>query len=131
MWISKGGTNVIIDSNTKKEMLAEAGVADGFEVTLEVPIARYLKGEDISQAIAADLENIGIDVNLVLLEWSVYAQKMFREKNPAGLFLVGLSSAFNPFDDLTNFDPAFVFANYYWEDEEYIKHRRSSTIVDQ
>ena len=119
------------DPDKAKEMLAEAGLADGFEVTLEVPIARYLKGEDICQAIAADLENIGIDVNLVLLEWSVYAQKMFREKDPAGLFLVGLSSAFNPFDDLTNFDPAFVFANYHWEDEEYVGLLRAYPTADE
>lgn len=108
------------DPEKAKELLAEAGYADGFEMTLEVPVARYLKGEEISQAAAADWEDLSIEVNVVPLEWSVYVQKVILKKDPDGAFLLGLSSAFNPYDDLNNLHPDFVFANYHWEDQEYL-----------
>lgn len=109
------------DPQQAQELLAEAGYPDGFDVVLEVPVARYLKGEEISQAAAANLSDIGVNVEVVPLEWSVYSQKVIFDKSPDGLFLLGLASAFNPYDDLNNLDPDFVFAPYHWEDEEYLE----------
>ncbi len=108
------------DPDKAKQLLAQAGVPNGFETTLEVPIARYLKGEDIAQAAAADWAKVGIKVKVVTSDYGVFSQKVVTQKNPDGLFLLGLASAFNPYDDLNNFDPNFVFAPYHWEDKEYL-----------
>ena len=108
------------DPDRARELLAEAGYPDGFDTVLEVPAARYLKGEEISQAAAANWAEIGINVEVVPLEWSVFSDKVISAKNPDGIFLLGLASAFNPYDDLNNLDPNFVFAPYHWEDEAYL-----------
>jgi peptide/nickel transport system substrate-binding protein len=108
------------DPEKAKELLAQAGLADGFDLTLEVPAGRYLKGEEISQAAAADWAKVGINTKVVKLEWSVYAPKITREKNPDGVFLLGLASAWNVYDDMGNFHPDHVFAPYYWTDQEYL-----------
>src|SRR5690606_36202078 len=45
-----------------RELLAEAGYPDGFEVTLDCPNDRYVNDERICQAVAAMLARIGVDV---------------------------------------------------------------------
>src|SRR5690606_39233412 len=47
-----------------KELLAEAGYADGFTVTLDTPNDRYVNDEAISQAVVGMLAQIGIKVTL-------------------------------------------------------------------
>ena len=51
----------------QKELLAEAGYPDGFEVTFDAPNDRYMNDEQIAQAVAGYLEKVGIKVNLNLM----------------------------------------------------------------
>lgn len=60
------------DPERAKELLAEAGYADGFEVTLNIPIGRYLRAEESGRIIAQQLRDIGLDVVLRLWEWNEY-----------------------------------------------------------
>ncbi len=60
------------DPEKAKELLAEAGYADGFEVTLNIPIGRYLRAEESGRIIAQQLRDIGLDVVLRLWEWNEY-----------------------------------------------------------
>ncbi len=108
------------DPTKAKQLLAEAGYPNGFDITLEVPVARYLKGEDISQAAAADWVKVGVRVKVVPLEWGVFVKKIFQERNPEGIYLLGLASAWNDIDDLYDMHPDFVFAEEKWRDPEYL-----------
>jgi peptide/nickel transport system substrate-binding protein len=60
------------DPEGARDLLAEAGYPDGFEVTMNVPIGRYLRGEESAQLIAQQLEDIGLTVELVEWEWNEY-----------------------------------------------------------
>jgi peptide/nickel transport system substrate-binding protein len=60
------------DPDKARQLLAEAGYPDGFEVTINVPIGRYLKGEESADYIAAQLEEIGLDVEVRKWEWNEY-----------------------------------------------------------
>ncbi len=52
------------DPAAAKALLAEAGYADGFEVTMDCPNDRYVNDEAICQATAAFLARVGIRINL-------------------------------------------------------------------
>ena len=48
-----------LDPEKAKQLLAEAGYPDGFEVTLDAPNDRYMNDEQIAQAVAGYLEKVG------------------------------------------------------------------------
>ncbi|MCK6454295.1 MAG: ABC transporter substrate-binding protein [Alphaproteobacteria bacterium] len=53
------------DPNKAKQLLAEAGYPNGFEVQLDCPNDRYVNDEPICQATVGMLQRIGVKVNLV------------------------------------------------------------------
>ena len=52
------------DPERAKELLAEAGYPDGFEMILGTPNDRYINDEQVAQAVAQMLAQIGITVNV-------------------------------------------------------------------
>jgi peptide/nickel transport system substrate-binding protein len=81
---------------------------------------RYLKGKEISEAVAANLRKIGIDMEIIPLEWSVFLAKR-RKKELEALYYHGFSSAFEPELDLGVLRPT-LFANLTaWKNLEYIE----------
>ena len=48
-----------------KQLLADAGYADGFSVTLDCPNDRYINDEAICQALVGMMARIGVEVNLI------------------------------------------------------------------
>ena len=60
------------DPDRARELLAEAGYPDGFSVTLNIPIGRYLRGEETGRLVAQQLRDVGLDVILRLWEWNEY-----------------------------------------------------------
>jgi len=70
------------DPDEAKELLAEAGFPDGLEVTLWCypnPRAYNPSGAKLAEAIASDLEKIGIDAEIQTMEWTSY---LARSKSP-------------------------------------------------
>lgn len=63
----------IYDPEKAKELLADAGYPDGFEMEIIAPTGRYLMDAEICQAITAMLSQVGIKVDLQLLESSAYS----------------------------------------------------------
>lgn len=64
------------DPEAAKTLLAEAGYADGFGITLDCPNDRYNNDERICQAVAAMLARIGIKVDLLAQTKAKYFQKV-------------------------------------------------------
>jgi peptide/nickel transport system substrate-binding protein len=67
------------DPERAKELLAEAGYPDGFEVTLYVmPVSRAYMFDPpkIGEAIQSYLGNIGIEVNFYQVDWGTYIQEV-------------------------------------------------------
>ena len=108
------------DPEKAKELLAEAGYPDGFSMKLEAPTGKYLMDAEISQAIVAMLSQVGITVDLQLLESSAYSN------------VVGAHSAEDGFMTcfgLGFFDASYGMIGYFgentsgesnWNNQEYI-----------
>ncbi len=68
------------DPELARELLAEAGYADGFEMTIMSPNGRYTKDLEISQAIAGFLREVGIDATVESNEWGHYIDLMLANE---------------------------------------------------
>ncbi|MBR9863331.1 MAG: ABC transporter substrate-binding protein [Rhodobacteraceae bacterium] len=80
------------DPELAKQLLAEAGFADGFKTTLKLPPPSYARrGGEI---IAAQLRAVGIEAEISNLEWAQWLEQVFRGKD-YGLTIV---SHTEPFD---------------------------------
>jgi len=62
------------DPEKAKLLLKEAGYPNGFKLKLWAPNGRYLKDKQIAEAIQGYLQNIGIDVELRIMDWPEYTQ---------------------------------------------------------
>ena len=60
------------DPEGAKQLLAEAGYADGFRLTLHSPNDRYVNDEKVAQAIAQMLSRVGIKTDVQALPQAVY-----------------------------------------------------------
>jgi peptide/nickel transport system substrate-binding protein len=107
------------DPDRAKELLAEAGYADGFEITMDAPSGRYIKDAEMAQAIAQNLEDIGITVNLRVLEWSVYAGELIPSGEVDELFFLGLGSPFTGEQELFYVHPDYSLNFTRWNNDEY------------
>ncbi|MEO1249118.1 MAG: ABC transporter substrate-binding protein [Pseudomonadota bacterium] len=67
------------DPERAKELLAEAGHADGISATLKLPPPTYARrGGEI---IAAQLREVGIELEITNLEWAQWLEQVFRGKD--------------------------------------------------
>ncbi len=67
------------DPDRARELLREAGYAEGFSTTLKLPPPSYARrGGEI---IAAQLREVGIEVELINLEWALWLEEVFRGKD--------------------------------------------------
>lgn len=64
------------DPERARELLAEAGYADGFEIDFELPEPYNIERRS-GQVVAQQLEEVGIDVNLSIVEWGTWIQRIF------------------------------------------------------
>jgi peptide/nickel transport system substrate-binding protein len=62
--LSKDFKRLPFDPAASKQLLAEAGYPDGFEVQLDCPNDRYVNDEQICQAVVGMLARIGVKVDL-------------------------------------------------------------------
>jgi peptide/nickel transport system substrate-binding protein len=104
------------DPDRARQLLAEAGYADrnsdGFvddsggarvKLRMVTPVGRYIKDVELSQAIAADLRRVGLDVEVVRLDWSVLSPTLGAGKVPGDMFFLGAGTGWNCLGDLTDF----------------------------
>jgi peptide/nickel transport system substrate-binding protein len=66
------------DVEAAKKLLADAGYASGFEVTMNCPNDRYVNDAAICQAVAANLARIGVKINLQAETKNTYFPKILR-----------------------------------------------------
>ena len=68
-----------LDLDKAKALLAEAGYADGFKATLKLPPPTYARRG--GELIASDLKKIGIELEIVPLEWAQWLSEVFKNKD--------------------------------------------------
>lgn len=76
------------DPEKARELLSEAGYADGFDLTINYSPGHYLAQDEIVQATGNYLQEVGINVEYQTFEWLTYLDEIFT-KNLTGIFYVG------------------------------------------
>ena len=108
------------DPEKAKQLLTEAGYPDCFSATLATPNGRYSKDKEIALAVAADLQKVGCNIEVVPYEWSSYVP-MIRSKELPALFLLGSGSDFlSAWYDLSDLNSVEASTNYVnWQNDEW------------
>lgn len=75
------------DPERARELLAEAGVSN-LTLTLGTPNGRYVNDVQVAQAIQAQLEAVGIGIDLQVREYGAFVGELFSGAAP-DLFLIG------------------------------------------
>ncbi len=78
------------DVERAKELMAEAGYAEGFSVTMMAPNNRYVNDDKIAQAVASMLSKINIKVDLQTMPKAQYWPKF--DERAADMMMIGWHS---------------------------------------
>ncbi len=84
-----------------KELLAEAGYADGFSFTIKVP-SNYQFHVDTAQVIVEQLKAVGIDAKIQLIEWASWLSDVYKARDYEAT-IVGLDAKLAPSDVLKRY----------------------------
>jgi len=76
------------DLKRARDLLAEAGYPEGFDVVLATPSGRYIRDRQVASAIADMLGKVGIRVHVKVYEWAEYMQ-IFKNRRAESLYLLG------------------------------------------
>ncbi|HYM47795.1 MAG TPA: ABC transporter substrate-binding protein, partial [Burkholderiaceae bacterium] len=82
---------MVYDMNRSRQLLAEAGYPNGFDVTLDCPNNRYVNDEEICIAVAAMLTKVGINTKVTTQPRATYFPKL--EKYDTSMFMLGWGGA--------------------------------------
>jgi len=80
------------DPDKARQLLADAGYADGFEMTLHVPNHRYPQDVEIAQAVASYLGEVGVETTVEVHEQSVYTV-MWKQQELLPAYIVAWGGA--------------------------------------
>ncbi|MFO8126834.1 ABC transporter substrate-binding protein [Yoonia sp.] len=98
------------DPELARELLAEAGFADGFTTTLKLPPPSYARrGGEI---IASQLRAVGIETEITNLEWAQWIEEVFTNKD----FGLSIVSHTEPMDIGIYANPDYYFQ---YDSEEF------------
>ena len=84
------------DPGLARRLLAEAGYADGFAMEMMVPAGRYPFAEQVTQAIQSYLADVGVDLQLNVVEFGVFADATNSGNVPDSYYAAYGNATFNP-----------------------------------
>jgi peptide/nickel transport system substrate-binding protein len=104
------------DPDQARALLAEAGYADGFEISMGCPTDAYLNINEVCLAVQRDLARVGIDVSVEFRTSNSYwSQPQYASVGP--MYVDSWST--NLGEAINRLQGALIPGNYYtgWEDE--------------
>lgn len=114
------------DPAMAEKLLDEAGwprLEDGnrFTIRFQAPRGRYLNDENVVLAIAQYLRDVGLNVELDIMEWGSVYVPLIRERNVGPLFFLGSGGAlWSPLYDMTDLAKVDSGTNYtHWDDPRW------------
>ncbi|WP_156289563.1 ABC transporter substrate-binding protein [Oceanobacillus salinisoli] len=113
-------------------LLAEAGYADGFSLELTVP-SDYQFHVDTAQVIVEQLSQIGIDVEIKLIEFSTWLETVYQDEQYEST-IIAFTGEIDPYEVLVRYvsDYRSNFVNYNNPDyDELIEKAVASTDEEE
>ncbi len=92
-----------LDLEKAKALLAEAGYPEGFKATLKLPPPSYARRG--GQIIASQLRQVGIELELINIEWAQWLEEVFTKKD----YDLSIVSHVEPFDIGIYANPDYYF----------------------
>ncbi len=120
------------DVEKAKELMAEAGYEDGFDITITVP-SNYQKHVDTAQVIAQQLKEINVNATIEPVEWAEWLEKVYTNADYETT-IVGLTGKLNPNDILGRYvsDYSKNFMKYSNSDyDELIEEAKTASEEDR
>lgn len=121
------------DPEKAAELLKESGVDLSQQIEIEIPTATYLQSEEVTQVIASQLQEVGLNVKITEIEFGAFMNKQIKERNLAQIAVQGLAWPTIDADGMLNmFAPGNVYD--YWNNADFGKlldAGRASTGPDE
>jgi peptide/nickel transport system substrate-binding protein len=100
-----------------KQLLAEAGYPNGLTINLAIPTGRYLQGEEVTQIIAAQLEEVGVKANIMQSDFAGWLRKYVGQQ----MEMASYASLGNITLDADFIMTSISTGSYgYWRDDSFI-----------
>ena len=115
------------DAAKAKQLLTDAGLPNGFSVTMDSPNGRYIKDKEIAQAFVSDMSKIGVKIDLKVLDWALYAGDMLQKRQPDDIYLLGLGSPFSGQDEMLYIHPDYSLNSTYWNNPDWVQAYKDLT----
>ena len=114
------------DPDTAERLLDEAGWTRGedgirFPIRLQAGRGRYVNDVNVVLAISQYLQDVGLDVEVDLMEWASVYTPLLRERSMGPLFFLGTGGGlWSPIYDMTDLADVESGTNYtHWDDERW------------
>ena len=114
------------DPETAERLLDEAGWERGsdgtrFSIRLQAGRGRYVNDVNVVLAVTQYLQDVGLDVELELMEWASVYTPLLRERRMGPLFFLGTGGGlWSPIYDMTDLADVNSGTNYtHWDDERW------------
>ena len=114
------------DPELAEQLLDEAGWPRGddgtrFSIAFQAGQGRYLNDANVVQAIAQMLGDVGLDVDLQIMEWGSVYIPLIRKRNAGPLYFIGSGGAlWSPLYDMTDLAAVDSGTNYtHWDDPRW------------
>ena len=125
------------DPDTAEAMLDEAGwprADDGtrFSIRFQAGRGRYLNDVNVVQAITQMLQDVGVDVELDLMDWSTQFIPLIRQRDAGPLYFLGSGGAlWSPLYDMTDLATVEAGTNYtHWDDDRWFSRWADIAATD-
>ena len=103
-----------------------------FPIRFQAGQGRYLNDVNVVQAIAQYLSDVGLDVDLDVMEWSSVYIPLVRERNVGPLYFIGSGGAlWSPLYDMTDLARVDSGTNYtHWDDPRWFDRWADISAAD-
>ncbi|WP_312794758.1 ABC transporter substrate-binding protein [Tianweitania sp.] len=108
------------DPDKAAQLLEESGVDLSTPLEVEVPVSTYLQGDEVTQIIASQLQEIGLTVKISEIDFGAFMNKQIKARDLAQMAVQGLAWPTIDADGmLTMFAPGNVYD--YWNNADFGK----------
>ncbi|SHH96950.1 peptide/nickel transport system substrate-binding protein [Sporobacter termitidis DSM 10068] len=107
------------DIEKAKSLLKEAGYEKGFDLTITVP-SNYQTHIDTAQVIKDQLAQVGINVNIQLIEWAQWLDGVYTKRDYQST-IIGHSGKLDPQDFLNRFTSTYDKNYFNFTNPDYDK----------
>lgn len=105
------------DVEKAKELMAEAGYADGFDITITVP-SNYQKHIDTAQILIEQLKEIQVNATIQLVEWAAWLEDVYTNAQYETT-IIGLTGKLDPNDVLGRYASDYAKNFFKYSNSEY------------